>query len=131
MLVGLAAIDFMLGALWWGWTQIPAAVHPDSGFLVQNQKRFSLRDGATLSLYRGRLSFKFRGLAGFSGDTTAIPRVNPIEPCDRWRARTVSVELAPHVQTGLRGIQGPRRCPTNIVPGLPDYLSLAVLHKPV
>ena len=23
MLVGLAAIDFVLGALWWGWTQIP------------------------------------------------------------------------------------------------------------
>ena len=23
MLVGLAAIDFILGALWWGWTQIP------------------------------------------------------------------------------------------------------------
>src|SRR6266853_2119732 len=23
MLVGLAAIGFMLGALWWGWTQIP------------------------------------------------------------------------------------------------------------
>lgn len=23
MVVGLAAIDFILGALWWGWTQIP------------------------------------------------------------------------------------------------------------
>ena len=23
MLVGLAAIDFILGALWWGWTEIP------------------------------------------------------------------------------------------------------------
>jgi len=23
MLVGLAAIDFILGSLWWGWTQIP------------------------------------------------------------------------------------------------------------
>src|ERR1700730_368857 len=51
----------------------------------------------------------------------------PIEQRDTRRARTGQVELAPHLQTGWKGIQQPRSCP----PKIPDHLWWGVLHRPV
>jgi hypothetical protein len=44
------------------------------------ERRF--RYGLTFSSYRAWLSFIFRGVAGFSGSTAAIPRVSAIEQHD-------------------------------------------------
>src|SRR5439155_17274368 len=46
MLLGLAAIDFVLGVLWWGWTEIPLYFRKSIHRMLQRQGKDEKAEGA-------------------------------------------------------------------------------------